>query len=113
MDDGREWVMSCGAKDHEGSQRHSGALINWRRRLKSYRKVHKHWLPRDCRPALLKRANEIYSEMNRRVLPLEWRIEISREQFMGMRYPKGRPMVLGRGDRTWDGGPIGVKYRSR
>lgn len=111
MSDDEPCVMWCGAKGHEGTQRHHGALINWRRRLKSYRKVVLRSLPRDDRPPVLRRIGP--SELNRRIIGLEWRIEIDRETFVALRYPKGRPMVLGRGDRSWDGGPVGIQHRAR
>ncbi len=109
MSDRDEWVMSCGAKDHEGWQRHHGALINWRRRLRGFRKVHPLKVrPSDTRPWLLRRYLGI-SELNRRIIPADWRYPYSDGHWLWKH--RGKPMVLGRGDGSFDGGPVGKEYR--
>ena len=102
-----EWVMCCGAKGHEGWQRHHGALVNWRRRLRGYRKVRR---PSDDRPAIIRRLHMGMSECNRRVFPVEWRYS-EPDGYFAWKFQK-RLMVMGRGDGGFDGGPVGVNYRT-
>ena len=108
MNDEEPWVMSCGAKDHEGRQRHLGALINWRRRLRGYKKIGH---LSDRTPAIIRRSRMGMSECNRRILPVEWRYPPA-DGYLAEKFRKPL-MVVGRGDGTWDGGPVGVKYRIR
>lgn len=108
MRDDEPWVMSCGAVNHDGQQRHSGALVNWRRRVKGYRKVRRF---SDDTPAIIRRSREPMSELNRRIFPLEWRDPYAWSGAMlAWKYRK-RLMVIGRGDGSFEGGPIGINHR--
>lgn len=107
MRDDEQWVMSCGAKDHNGWKRHHGALINWRRRLRGYRKVRRF---SDDTPDIIKRSRMGLSECNRRVFPADWRYPWP-DGYFAVKFRK-RLMVIGRGDGSFDGGPVGLKYRS-
>lgn len=106
--DDEEWVMSCSAKDHNGYQRHTGALVTWRRRVKGYRKV----LLRnrlDDTPAILKRSRMGLSDLNRRVIPADYHYPYPDGYFLCKH--RGRHMVLGRGASGFDNGPVGRQYR--
>lgn len=101
------WVMKCGAKDHEGTQAHCGAMINWRRRLRGHRKVVRFL---DDTPSIIRRARTPMSELNRRTIPAELRYPEPDDWFL-WKYRKPA-MVIGR-DHFIDGGPVGRAYRSK
>ena len=109
------WVMSCGAKDHEGLQRHHGAMVNWRRRLRGYRKVRRvetRWMAGfDDTPAIIRRSRMGLSWCNRRIIPTDMQYPPP-DGLFAWKFRK-RLMVMGRGDDGFDNGPVGVNYRQR
>lgn len=107
--DDEEWVLSCGAKDHEGWQRHPGALLTWRRRLRGHRKVIIRRRSDDT-PEIIKRSRMGLSDLNRRVIPADYHYPYPDGYYLSKF--RGEPMVLGRGTR-WlhGGGPVGWQYR--
>jgi hypothetical protein len=108
MRDDEPCVLWTGAPEHTGTKRHHGALINWRRRLKGSRKVHRLRFA-DNRPKVLRNMPGEMSELNRRVFPVAYRMEGPDEYFL-WKY-RARPRVLDR-ENFIDGGPVGYRRGS-
>lgn len=95
-----DWIMKARVRGYEGTVRHKGAAINWRRRLRRSLKV----VRKECdTPALILRARTPCSELNRKTTPLAWREPDPKDWFAHKNRNDTR--VVGR-ERTSGRGPV-------